>query len=223
MVRRPGKLERRRRILQAARQVFARGGYAATRMTDIASAAGVGKGTLYEYFRGKEDLFSTLVVAVARESLESLMIQRLPEEPTRALRAVIAYVVDVALRENLDLYRLFFDFWGGAEGGERGGEVAPHRKRAREQLRDVEGRIAEFVRELVLRGQREGSFRPEIDAGQLVNLFVAAVDGLSLRMVILAQEVDLKAYTACLQDVLVGSLTTGGPLRGASVITEKDK
>ena len=217
MVRRPGKLERRRRILQAARQVFARGGYAATRMTDIATAAGVGKGTLYEYFRGKEDLFSTLVVAVARESLESLMIQRLPEEPTLALREVIAYVVDVALRENLDLYRLFFDFWGGAEG------AAPHRKQAQEQLRDVEGRFAEFVRELVLRGQREGAFRPEIDAGQFVNLFVAAVDGLSVRMVILAQEVDLRAYTACLQDVLVGSLTTGGPLKGASVITERDK
>jgi len=214
MVRRPGKLERRRRILQAARKVFARGGYAATRMSDIASAAGVGKGTLYEYFRGKEDLFCTLVVAVARESLESLTIQRLPEDPTQALRDVIAYVVDVALRENLDLYRLFFDFWGGA---------APHRQQARELLCDVEGRLAEFVEGLVRRGQREGAFRPEIDARRFVHAFVAAVDGLSLRMVILGEEVELGAYTACLQDLLVGSLSTGGPLRGASVITENNR
>jgi AcrR family transcriptional regulator len=214
MVRRPGKLERRRRILQAARKVFARGGYAATRMSDIATAAGVGKGTLYEYFKGKEDLFCTLVVAVARESLESLMIRRLPDDPTEALREVIAYVVDVALRENLDLYRLFFDFWVGA---------APHRQQAQELLRDVEGRWAEFVQELVRRGQREGAFRPEIDARQFVHLFVAAVDGLSLRMVVLAEDVDLRAYTACVQDLLVGSLATEGPLRGASAITEKDK
>jgi AcrR family transcriptional regulator len=214
MVRRPGKLERRRRILLAAREVFARGGYAATRMSDIATAAGVGKGTLYEYFQGKEDLFCTLVVAVARESLESLMIQRLPDDPTRALRDVIAYVVDVTLRENLDLYRLFFDFWGGA---------ALHRQQAQELLRDVEGRFAEFVRDLVRRGQREGAFRPEIDARQLVHVFTAAVDGLSLRMVILGEEVDLRAYTACLQDLLVQSLSTGGPLQGASVITENDK
>jgi AcrR family transcriptional regulator len=214
MVRRPGKLERRRRILLAAREVFARGGYAATRMSDIATAAGVGKGTLYEYFQGKEDLFCTLVVAVARESLESLMIQRLPDDPTRALRDVIAYVVDVTLRENLDLYRLFFDFWGGA---------ALHRQQAQELLRDVEGRFAEFVRDLVRRGQREGAFRPEIDARQLVHVFTAAVDGLSLRMVILGEEVDLRAYTACLQDLLVQSLSTGGPLQGAAVITENDK
>jgi len=214
MVRRPGKLERRRRILLAAREVFARCGYAATRMSDIATAAGVGKGTLYEYFQGKEDLFCTLVVAVARESLESLTIQRLPDDPTQALRDVIAYVVDVALRENLDLYRLFFDFWGGA---------APHRQQAQELLRDVEGRFAEFVCDLVRRGQREGAFRPEIDARQLVHVFTAAVDGLSLRMVILGEEVDLRAYTACLQDLLVLSLSTGGPLQGASVTTENDK
>ncbi|MHC4972666.1 MAG: TetR/AcrR family transcriptional regulator [Planctomycetota bacterium] len=214
MVRRAGKLERRRRILQAARKVFARRGYAATPMSDVATAAGVGKGTLYEHFRGKEDLFATLVVAVARESLESLLAQRLSEDPTQALREVIAYIVDVALRENLDLYRLFFDFWGVA---------APHRQQAQELLRDVEGRFAEFVQELVRRGQREGAFRPDVDSGLFVKLFVAAVDGMSLRMVILGEEVDLRAYTACMQDLLVGSLTTGGPLRGASVITEKDK
>jgi AcrR family transcriptional regulator len=214
MVRRPGKLERRRRILEAARKVFARSGYAATRMSDVATAAGVGKGTLYEHFKGKEDLFSTLVVAVARESLESLMVQRLPDDPTEALREVIAYIVDVALRENLDLYRLFFDFWGVA---------APHRRQAQDLLRDVEGRYAEFVEELVRRGQRAGAFRADVDYGSFVRLFVAAVDGMSLRMVILGEEVDLRAYTACMQDLLVGSLATGGPLRGASVITENDK
>lgn len=211
MVRRRGKLERRRRILQAAREVFTRSGYAATRMSDIAKAAGVGKGTLYEHFRGKEDLFSTLVVGVARESIEALMVQRLPDDPTQALKEVIAYVVDVALRENLDLYRLFFDFWGGA---------APHRAQAQELLREVEGRFAGFLNELVRRGQREGAFRPEADAASFVNTFMAAVDGMSLRMVVLGEEVDLGAYAAGLQDLLVGSLTIGGPLRGASVITE---
>ena len=214
MVRRPGKLERRRRILRAAREVFSRNGYAATRMSDVATAAGVGKGTLYEHFGGKEDLFSTLVVGVARESIEALMVQRLPEDPTQALREVIAPVVDLALRENLDLYRLFFDFWGGA---------APHRKQAQELLRDVEGRFAGFLVDLVRRGQREGAFRPEVDAGLFVNTFMAAVDGMSLRMVVLGEEVDLRAYAAGLQDLLVGSLTTEGPLGGASVITENDK
>ena len=45
-------------ILQAAMQVFSRKGVAKTRMADIAVAAGIGKGTIYEYFRSKEEIFA---------------------------------------------------------------------------------------------------------------------------------------------------------------------
>ena len=52
-------------ILEAAQQVFAEKGFAATRMEDIAARAGVTKGTIYLYFPGKEEVFKTL----ARESV----------------------------------------------------------------------------------------------------------------------------------------------------------
>jgi AcrR family transcriptional regulator len=52
-------------ILEAAVAVLAEKGFAATRMDDIARRAGVTKGTIYLYFRSKEDVFKTLV----RESL----------------------------------------------------------------------------------------------------------------------------------------------------------
>ena len=44
-------------IIRAAIRVFAQRGYAATRIIDVARAAGIGKGTIYEYFRSKEELF----------------------------------------------------------------------------------------------------------------------------------------------------------------------
>lgn len=52
-------------IAAAALDVFAQNGFAATRMADVATRAGVAKGTLYLYFPTKEDLF----VAVVREAL----------------------------------------------------------------------------------------------------------------------------------------------------------
>lgn len=48
---------RRDSILRAARCVFARQGYAATVVDDIAEQAGIAKGTLYLYFRSKEDIY----------------------------------------------------------------------------------------------------------------------------------------------------------------------
>ena len=51
------KKEKAARIGSAAIAVFRKRGYHATRMMDIAEAAGIGKGTLYEYFRNKDEIF----------------------------------------------------------------------------------------------------------------------------------------------------------------------
>ncbi|HKJ92657.1 MAG TPA: TetR/AcrR family transcriptional regulator, partial [Longimicrobiales bacterium] len=48
--------ERPAELLEAALNVFAERGYSATRLEDVASAAGVSKGAIYHYFDGKEDL-----------------------------------------------------------------------------------------------------------------------------------------------------------------------
>jgi AcrR family transcriptional regulator len=52
-------------ILAAALDSFAERGFAATRLEDVASRAGISKGTLYLYFKSKEELFK----AVVRETL----------------------------------------------------------------------------------------------------------------------------------------------------------
>lgn len=56
--------ERRVQILSAARLVFTQKGYQSATMSDVASAAGLGKGTLYWYWRSKEDLLYDLMLDV---------------------------------------------------------------------------------------------------------------------------------------------------------------
>lgn len=50
------KSERREAILQTASELFGRKGYLETKMTDIAEACGIAKGTMYEYFSSKDEL-----------------------------------------------------------------------------------------------------------------------------------------------------------------------
>jgi AcrR family transcriptional regulator len=213
MARRPSRLERRRTILAAARTVFVRRGYGATRVSDIAARAKVGKGTLYEYFGSKEDLFSTLVLDTAREALDAQILPGMPDDPEAALRRCIAEVVRAALHENLDIYRLFFDFWGVA---------ASHRSEAQRRLREVEGPFREFLVGLVRTGQTSGKFRAEVDPTQFSHAFMAAIDGMSMRLVLLGAPVDLDAYTACLQNTLLGGLLAGGRLDGGSVVKDSE-
>src|ERR1700676_1570258 len=55
--------ERRAAILDAALAEFAARGFADTRLDDVARHAGIAKGTIYLYFRDKENLFQELVRA----------------------------------------------------------------------------------------------------------------------------------------------------------------
>ena len=52
--------EKRARIIDAAIEVFAAKGYRSARISDIARGAGVADGTIYLYFRNKEDLLLTI-------------------------------------------------------------------------------------------------------------------------------------------------------------------
>src|ERR1700721_2745802 len=52
--------DKRERILQAAIRVFAKKGFHATRVSEVAKAAGVADGTIYLYFKSKDELLVSL-------------------------------------------------------------------------------------------------------------------------------------------------------------------
>src|SRR4030081_3423366 len=70
-------IDRRRELLDAAVRVFARKGFHASRVGDIAEEAGVAHGLLYHYFRSKEEVLETIfreaweVLAAAAERIDS--------------------------------------------------------------------------------------------------------------------------------------------------------
>jgi len=57
----PPPVGKRGLILDTALKLFVENGYIDTKMIDIANAAGIGKGTIYEYFSSKEALFTELL------------------------------------------------------------------------------------------------------------------------------------------------------------------
>src|ERR1700749_1877404 len=70
--RRRRKAERPGEILDAAFTEFARNGYAATTLDQIAERAGVTKGTIYVYFESKEHLFISMVRELMKVTLDTV-------------------------------------------------------------------------------------------------------------------------------------------------------
>jgi AcrR family transcriptional regulator len=78
-------------VLEAALDLFARNGFAATRMQDIAKAAGLSKAAIYLYFPSKEDVFKALVetrlVVLRAEMTKHGALTR--GDPVAALRRIV--------------------------------------------------------------------------------------------------------------------------------------
>jgi AcrR family transcriptional regulator len=93
------RLESRRKLLAAARELFIERGYEATRPQDIARSAGVASGTFYLHFKGKEDAFLAFaddaqdqLIAEYRKNLAG--VSGLRERLTVILRTLMAFDVE---------------------------------------------------------------------------------------------------------------------------------
>jgi AcrR family transcriptional regulator len=82
------------KILTAAARLFASHRFHETRMEDIAAAAEVGKGTLYRYFKDKDELYTALLVGAA-EQLQLRIHQQL--EPAQDTRGKLEAIVDAII------------------------------------------------------------------------------------------------------------------------------
>jgi AcrR family transcriptional regulator len=106
---------RHHEVLEAACRIFARLGYSATNVEDIAKEAGMAKGTIYLYFKSKEEVFAA-VLARDLECLTSQTIEGMSAAENFAERLSIFLNLRLAyLQNNQDFLRVYF-----AEFGSRG-------------------------------------------------------------------------------------------------------
>jgi TetR/AcrR family fatty acid metabolism transcriptional regulator len=161
---RPRTADKRRRILDAAVAVFARTGYFAARVSDIAKKAGVADGTIYLYFRNKEDILVRLFDEVMSEHVEEARgaVRALSSAPERLLAVAqrhlsvlganrdLAAVFQVELRQSTRFMERFTASW----------------------LRDYFALLDEVMEQ----GQRDGSVRSDINRTLAAKMLFGALD-----------------------------------------------
>jgi AcrR family transcriptional regulator len=99
----------RKKLLAAAEKTFARDGFEAARLEDIASVAGYTRGAFYANFKSKEDIFFALLEQwVARRIAEVAELLAREETPAKRLRALREHYVQLAKDRRLVLLSLEF-------------------------------------------------------------------------------------------------------------------
>lgn len=168
---------RRREILDAARLVFAERGFHDTRMSDIAHAADVSQGTLYHYFRSKDDLFLALCFVWA--DLMEAGIRALSEEQMSATDKMLAlsHLAMTFLRADEALMPVFVEFWA----------YALHSPKATERFRVLFEVMQQSYVSILEEGVANGEFRPT-DASTLSSLPAVVLDGAIVLASVLGRE-----------------------------------
>ncbi len=160
--------EKRERILQAAIRVFAEKGFYATRVSEIAKAAGVADGTIYLYFENKDDVLISIFEDRINKLLEILQgvvegpealedkIRRIVELQLGLLRGQrdLAEVVTVNLRQSSRLLKQY---------------AAP-----------LFNKYLELIAGLIAQGQKEGLLRADVSPRLAARSLWGALDGIAL-------------------------------------------
>ncbi|HTP18952.1 MAG TPA: TetR/AcrR family transcriptional regulator [Solirubrobacteraceae bacterium] len=164
------RLITRAQLLDAAERVFARDGLRGASVDTIALEAGYSTGAVYSNFKGKEDLFMTLLeeridprLAKVYEALEAELAAGVP--PLEAARRFVSL-----LRGERDAFLLLIDFWGQAV---RDPTAAERFAQRHARLRAVVGRLLDAA-------IPERDTRPTLPTDQLATVLIALGNGFAI-------------------------------------------
>ncbi|MFQ6675169.1 MAG: TetR/AcrR family transcriptional regulator [Fidelibacterota bacterium] len=172
--------DKRTSIVQAAIRVFARKGLEKGKIADVAKEAGIGKGTVYEYFRSKVEIFSAIEMSVTGEMMK--LFDRLVDQPLRPgekIQVIMEKGTD-AIFEMGDAVLIITELWAqGARGYWHGlGESS---------LAGMYGRLRKEIMSVLREGVTAGEFR-RMNVEGVATLILAFMDGLVWQFTIMKDE-----------------------------------
>jgi AcrR family transcriptional regulator len=159
-------IDKRRQILDAAIRVFARQGFHATRVSDIADEAGVAYGLVYHYFKSKEEVLNELFTERWSLLLAAIEEADSADRPPRAKLETVATFIIESYRHDPELMKVIIVEVTRAANSF-----------GRTHLREIR-RAYDSIARIVEEGQQSGAFRADIDPAFASMSFYGAIEQL---------------------------------------------
>ena len=178
-------------ILRAAIDVFAERGFFNAQVADVARAAGVAAGTVYLYFKGKDDLLVSIFERSMREGLANgrAAVADLDDPRERLLRLARAHLARLGHDRNLAIV-FQVELRQSTKFMERFSATL---------LRDYLG----LIREAVADGQRAGLFRADVKATAMAKMLFGALDEMATNWILSRRRYALEADADTVVDLFV--------------------
>lgn len=189
----------RKKILDAALKVFVKKGYQITTMIDVAKAAKVGIGTLYNYFKNKDELFVNCADMTIRTELEN--VRKLSEKHSDPMDKLEAYFLhhDMLLKEKPYIARFLV---AELRQSETFFEINPTFNPLRY--------YTNFVREMVEKAKQTGRIKQNADADAMAIMLIGAMDMLICQSLIDPEAVDTQEIIRSMRSIVAHGIRPPG-------------
>ena len=195
-VTRADKIDKRDALLRAAIETFAARGFFHAQVADVARTAGVAAGTVYLYFKSKDDLLISIFEKTMREAIAAGRASiAATADPLAQLRTIarlhldrmsrdraLAVVFQVELRQSTKFMERF---------------SATH-------LREYLG----IIRDVIAKGQGQGVFRRELNATLASKLLFGMLDEMATNWILSKRKYSLAAEADAIVDLFVHGIGT---------------
>ncbi len=194
-IERSGRAEKSRVILRAAAKVFARSGFFNAKVADVAREAGVADGTVYLYFKGKDDLLGSIFAAAMEEFLTLARTELCDlKHPRERLYRFARLHLELMERER-DMAIVFQV------------ELRQSTKFMEQFSTTYLADYLRIVRDIIEDGQRHGLFRAQLNPQLLAKLFFGALDEMVTNWILSHQHYPLVSMAEPVLDVFLNGVS----------------
>jgi len=181
--------DKHQRILDAAVKIFAGKGFFQARVSEIAREARVADGTVYLYFKSKDDLLISIFEVKMRDVIRRFReaVSELPDGPSRLMRLVELHLG--GFQANPDLAAVFQV------------ELRQSYRFMREYAKGELKEYLDLIGEVVEQGRREGVFRDDLPVSLIKRFIFGAIDEVVSTWVSSGMKYDLSVSAGPLVDL----------------------
>lgn len=191
----PGRTsDKYQRILDAAIAVIAEKGFFTARISDIAARADVADGTVYLYFKSKEDILMKAIQAAFDGFMRNARIELAKIESGEKQLRRLAYLHLEAMGSNRNAAKVFQM------------ELRQSTRFLEEFSHEHMVEYFALVREAIRRGQQDGTFRPDLSDKVAANCFFGSLDEMVTSWVLSGEDYPLAHAAEHVCDVILKGL-----------------
>ncbi len=189
-------------IIRESTRLFLANGFRGTSVKEITEAAGIGRGTLYWYFKSKDEILITIFRKFETELLDQLTeaVQRLEGDFVAKYKMFHKFTTEFA-RDNRDLSLAFNTLLN---------EMAGTHTEAEKVSKAVYERFRRILEGILEEGKKDGSVKKDVDPVLYAHVIIAIHTGMLVQWLVNGESFDDRAFVKATRDMILRGIAQGG-------------